>query len=335
MSKVTKVLNKDTGKYIDVSMTSEDKPQIDGTVIEKWQNIMNILARLGSFKASLINKLEEEYLEIFMLSDNEENPYDIGLKDPLGEGAYCERVLGSQSKLEVTNASLDPVWHDSLYVKYNLLSYYGLPIAWPDGELFGTLCVIDDKENQFDDDFQAIFDEFKKSIEKDLQILLDHHKLSQIAERDSLTGAYNRRKIDHIIDTEFQRCKRYGGVFSVVIMDIDRFKQINDVLGHQKGDEVLIAFADQFNRRIRTTDSFGRLGGDEFILVCPNTNMEDALQLMLGFSSQVEKSLAPLVEDFMFSYGVAEYADDPMFERILKRADQRLYKMKNMRKAKK
>lgn len=329
MSKVTKVFLKDSGKAAKVYFTDDNKPIIDELIKDKWQTIINKIAKLISVRASLINTLDEDHIEVFMLSQNETNPYKVGLCDPLGQGAYCEMVMGKKDKLNVKNAKEDPVWMNSLYAEYNLLSYYGLPIIWPDGEVFGTLCVIDDKENDFDDEFQEIFLEFKLSIEKDLEILMQRHELSLIAEFDGLTGVYNRRKIDSILDNEFSRSKRNHRVFSVVLFDLDRFKAINDVFGHQMGDTVLKEFARHLDNRIRKTDFFGRLGGDEFILICPDTDYDGTYNLIQSFRKNLLKDMRQFVEDFNFSYGIAVYDNDEKYEDILKKADDELYKMKN------
>jgi len=87
-------------------------------------------------------------------------------------------------------------------------------------------------------------------------------QLRFLADIDSLTGFYNRRKIEEILQGEMARSKRYGDPLSVIFIDIDNFKHINDTFGHRKGDEVLRKVADLIRREIRKTDSVGRFGGD-------------------------------------------------------------------------
>ncbi|MCH4888113.1 sensor domain-containing diguanylate cyclase [Acidaminobacter sp. JC074] len=332
MSKKAKVFIKETGKSEQVYFTDDNKPKIDKSVMDKWQIITNILAKLMDARASLINRLDTEFLEIFMMSQNEKNPYKVGLCDPVGQGAYCEMVVGKKQKLEVSNAIKDPVWHDSLYVDFNFISYYGVPVVWPDGEVFGTLCVIDDKENHFNEEFQSIFREFKLSMEKDLEILMKNAELTKAAEFDALTGVYNRRKLDAILEAEFLRSKRTKHVYSTVIMDLDGFKQINDLYGHQMGDKVLMTFAKSFIKRIRKTDFFGRLGGDEFLLICPDTDVQGALNLINSFSADLKANMTKLIKGFDFSYGIASFQDDQKFEHVLRRADEALYDMKKIKK---
>lgn len=326
--KKARVCLRDTNEIVEIKITSDSKPIIDDATLSKWQSITTILSRLMDARAGLINRIDSDYLEIFTTSINDKNPYKTGMCGKTGHGDYCEMVIGRKKRFMMADASKDEVWKNSPYIKYNFISYYGLPLVWPDGEVFGTLCVIDDKVNDFSDDFQSIFREFKLSIEKDLEILIHKHELSKVAELDVLTGVYNRRKLNDILKYEFARSKRYGNGLSVIVFDFDRFKFINDTYGHQVGDEVLVQFAKEMKDRIRETDFLFRLGGDEFILVCPNTTKILAQKLIFDINELVVRQLKSIVKEFDISYGIAEFEDDETYEKIIKRADDNLYKMK-------
>ncbi|MBF0235622.1 MAG: diguanylate cyclase, partial [Desulfamplus sp.] len=101
-------------------------------------------------------------------------------------------------------------------------------------------------------------------------------QINKLASTDKLTGLYNRLKIDEYIDSELQRTQRYNNKLSVILIDIDWFKKINDNYGHLTGDEVLVEFAQLISQRIRKTDLAGRWGGEEFIVVCPETSLDSA-----------------------------------------------------------
>lgn len=327
MSRVAKLYMKDSGEIIKVNITN-DKPHIDDVIQEKWQGILNIITKLISVRASLVNRLDEEHIEIFMKSQNENNPYSVGLCDPVGQGAYCELVMGSMKALVVENAKKDKVWEDSLYAEYNWLSYFGMPITWPDGEMFGTLCVIDSKENNFDETFQSLFAEFKGSMEKDLEILMQKHELALQAEIDGLTNVLNRRKIDEVLEMEFLRAKRYQHKLSIVMMDINKFKAINDHHGHLIGDKVLKVFARVFKERVRITDYFGRYGGDEFVLICPETDVTGVAIIIQDIEKQLAFEMASILDNFSFSYGISTYTTENNCLELLGKADTELYEMK-------
>lgn len=102
-------------------------------------------------------------------------------------------------------------------------------------------------------------------------------KISDLAIRDGLTGCFNRRHLFDLLNQEAARANRFDMSFSIAIIDLDHFKQINDQHGHQKGDEVLCAVTQEVISKLRTIDSFGRYGGEEFLLILPQTNLEGAL----------------------------------------------------------
>jgi diguanylate cyclase (GGDEF)-like protein/PAS domain S-box-containing protein len=110
------------------------------------------------------------------------------------------------------------------------------------------------------------------SVNKEL--VKTNRRLKQLAVRDSHTGLYNHRYLDEIVESEFARAKRYGHALSVVMLDIDYFKSINDVYGHQFGDIILKQFAKLVKKMLRRYDTVVRYGGEEFILICPGTDRQ-------------------------------------------------------------
>lgn len=158
-------------------------------------------------------------------------------------------------------------------------------------------------------------------------------QLKQLASTDPLTGCYNRRYFFELGENELKRSKRYGHVFSVLMMDIDHFKKINDEYGHAVGDATLVALAKTCLSSIRATDVFGRLGGEEFGIVFVETNLSDSIVLAERIRSELSEILVPVEKDvigFTVSIGLSEIRqDDISLDEILKRADQALYEAKN------
>jgi len=170
-------------------------------------------------------------------------------------------------------------------------------------------------------DYLVTLTDITKLKERELQI-------SNKAFYDGLTGVYNRNKFDELIDKELKRDKRYKNKLSVAIVDIDHFKSFNDTYGHLIGDEVLIMIANYLNTNVRDTDVFARWGGEEFVILFPETTKENAKivceKLRLGIS-ELEHSIAGSVTA---SFGITQYQDEDILSTLFKRSDDALYEAK-------
>lgn len=157
--------------------------------------------------------------------------------------------------------------------------------------------------------------------------------LSLMASYDSLTEVYNRRRLMEDAEREFLRTKRYGGNLSVLIIDIDSFKTINDQYGHLAGDKVLRSVAGIFKNRVRATDILGRYGGEEFIILLPQTTIENAFKIAENIRKQIEN--INIINDqqvihVTVSIGVATYkCNHENIQQLINQADLSLYKAKN------
>ena len=134
-----------------------------------------------------------------------------------------------------------------------------------------------------------------------------NNKLAELAVTDPLTGLYNRRALYEHLDREFNRSRRYGNSFAVCMLDIDHFKAVNDNYGHSMGDEVLKLVAATLNETIRRTDIVGRYGGEEFLILAPETPPEAAHILAERLRANVEENTraAPGLPDVTVSVGAA------------------------------
>jgi diguanylate cyclase (GGDEF)-like protein len=165
-------------------------------------------------------------------------------------------------------------------------------------------------------------------------------QVKELSERDELTGARNRRHLMRALERERQRAARTGATFSVAILDIDRFKQFNDVHGHQIGDEILGAFCACVQPCARDLDvlaredvdeSFGRYGGEEFLLLRPHTPIGGAMQCLERIRATVEVTPFRTSAGALgatFSAGVAEFREGESSAHLLARADAALYRAK-------
>jgi diguanylate cyclase (GGDEF)-like protein len=168
-----------------------------------------------------------------------------------------------------------------------------------------------------------------------MPILMEYEELKKLqinAATDALTGLYNRRLFEEYFSKELNRAKRYGQHLAVVIMDLHRFKDINDRYGHLVGDQALQAAASTMRKTLRTSDYAFRIGGDEFALLLPQSDPEQAAtlcrRLRTSYASVTEpmKLEMPLALD----YGIAVFPEDgDQQEALVRLADDRLYQMKN------
>jgi diguanylate cyclase (GGDEF)-like protein len=155
-------------------------------------------------------------------------------------------------------------------------------------------------------------------------------ELARLSVTDTLTGLYNRLKTDAVLENEFQRSLRFGQNFSVILIDIDRFKQVNDTHGHQVGDQVLMALANILQANTRDTDVLGRWGGEEFIVICPHTEQDGAVKLAENLRAHVQSQHIPTVGRITASFGVATYRAGEQPKDIVTRADAALYQAKHL-----
>jgi len=147
------------------------KIQIPQETIDTWQSLLTLMAAKYLIPAALIMKIESPDIKVFLSSDSEGNPYEAGDSEYLvGSGLYCERVIKTKSKLLVPNALTDPEWDKNPDIKLNMISYVGLPILLPNKEVFGTICMLDSKENFYEGDSTKVLELFKSYIESYLDL---------------------------------------------------------------------------------------------------------------------------------------------------------------------
>lgn len=156
----------------------------------------------------------------------------------------------------------------------------------------------------------------------------ESRRFEYLSVTDALTGTYNRLKFDSVLESEIQRAKRFNRAFSLVMFDIDQFKDINDTFGHDAGDEILKALTRALAKHIRTTDTFARWGGDEFAVLVVETPIEGATALAEKLRTEVEATNVAFGK-LTCSFGVTEFKETDDLASIIKRVDNALYEAKS------
>ena len=196
-----------------------------------------------------------------------------------------------------------------------------MPLRTPDGYNVGAICAIDTAPRAFTEHDAALLTRFARLVEGELQ-------LRQIAATDYLTGALSRGAWTERAQIEVSRARRYGRTLSMAMVDIDNFKAINDAYGHPAGDTVIRHIAELCMLSLRRSDSFGRYGGEEFVLLMPETPAAAAY----GVADRIRRVFANNPHDLgtpvfcTVSIGVSELdAADTSVDSLVNRADRALY----------
>ncbi|MEP7241815.1 MAG: sensor domain-containing diguanylate cyclase [Devosia sp.] len=202
------------------------------------------------------------------------------------EESFCGETIRHRGPMAVNDATADGRFAGSLMVTgpAHVRSYLGVPLTTPDGYHIGALCALDREPRPFDARDASI-------LEKLAQIVVEQLELRQIARQDSMTGALTRRGFLAEAEREFHRASRYDRPSALAVIDVDNFKAINDRHGHPVGDAVLIAIANATMATMRKSDVFGRLGGEEFGLLLPETDPQEAGDAVERIRRAIEHTL--------------------------------------------
>ncbi|MGM4916253.1 GAF domain-containing sensor histidine kinase [Tardiphaga sp. 813_E8_N1_3] len=143
--------------------------QVPAEVMQKWQEIVDLLAEILCVPSALIMRVESPNIKVFVSSASKGNPYEPDEVARLDTGLYCETVMSTRQPLNVPNALQDEAWKSNPDIKLGMISYLGVPITWPDGEMFGTICVLDKKSNEFSELYLRLLLLWRDVLQADLR----------------------------------------------------------------------------------------------------------------------------------------------------------------------
>ena len=232
--------------------------------------------------------------------------------DRPARGQFVQRFLRTVAQLDLTEAQSLEHWEQILVRRQELSESLGKRISLK----------------------TAMVDVLASSNFLRVPILMEYEDLKKLqinAATDPLTGLYNRRLFEEYFDKELNRARRYNQSVALVIMDLHRLKEVNDRYGHQKGDQALQIAANTLRKSLRTSDYAFRIGGDEFALLLPQTDPEQAAALSRRVRTVYDSAIQPmrLEVSLGLDYGVAVYPEDGDQKEVLIRvADERLYQLK-------
>ena len=211
----------------------------------------------------------------------------------------------------ITPEEWDGMTHDWLKVRYE--QERDLTVVW---QILGMLAAL------------ALYRDLElRRFNRELTRL--NSELQQLYRTDRLTGIANRHLLEEQIRHEVDRARRYGQIFSVIMLDIDRFKDINDTRGHAAGDVILKEVGALLAAQTRASDTVGRWGGEEFLLICTASELEGAVQLAESLRMHIRTTLQSNSEPVTASFGVAQYRPGESPDAIIQRADLAMYAAKS------
>ncbi|HWU84400.1 MAG TPA: sensor domain-containing diguanylate cyclase [Rhodocyclaceae bacterium] len=246
------------------------------------------------------------------------------------EQSFCAHaILDPERLFVVTDAMSDLRFRDNPLVlgEPGIRFYAGAPLVSPTGEALGTVCVIDTRPRQLAASQLAALEALARQVIALLEMRRLVGELETISTTDGLTGLRNRRAFDERLLEEHHRSERSHEPFSLLLADIDRFKEYNDSFGHQAGDDVLGEVARILQYTVRSYDLAARYGGEEFAVILPDTDKAGAMELAERLRRGIERA-EWLNRKITVSIGVATLVPGQTIPALIEEADRALYTAK-------
>ena len=294
---------------------------LDSVPEERFDRLTRMAKRLFGVPIALVSLVDKDrqWFKSAEGLDASETPRDI---------SFCgHAILGSEVFI-IPDASKDERFADNPLVldKPDIRFYAGCPLKAEDGSKLGTLCVIDQEPRNISEDDREILQDLASMVEREIAAV-------QLATLDELTQISNRRGFMMLAHHSLNLSVRQQLPTSLVFIDLNKLKPVNDKFGHAEGDAALIAFAQQMKSVFRDSDLFARLGGDEFVVLLSNASEELTGRVMARLQQSLNKynEEANRGYDISFSFGAVEFDPDkhPSLEELLAEGDSLMYAHKN------
>jgi len=293
---------------------------LDSSPEERFDRITRVAKQLFNVPIALISLVDtdRQWFKSRVGLDASETNRDI---------SFCGHAILSDDVFIVENALNDLRFCDNPLVTGGpkIRFYAGAPLAMPSGNKLGTLCIISTEAREFDLKQRALLHDLS-------EIVISELVSQQAATQDVLTEIHNRRGFEMLAQKTLASCARYGWKSTLVFLDLNKFKEINDNYGHKAGDQALIDFAQLLNEIVRESDIIARFGGDEFVVMLMNTaeniarsKVGDFMQKLKQYNQQGTQAY-----ELWASYGIVEYVPGKHgnLEDLISAADSLMYQNK-------
>jgi diguanylate cyclase (GGDEF)-like protein len=301
--------------------SSLDIQEIFGSFIEELKKVVDVAW-------ATIVLTEENNFRCMALSAKEGSAYQVGDRVPM-EGTGTGWVVTQKKSFIEPDISREMYFTTGKqFYQMGLRTMAYLPLI-AKGRAIGSFIVASKLPNAYNQRHVKLLEQLASQIAMPLENSQLYAKAEQKARVDELTRLLNRRSLDEMIDSEIGRHSRYGGAFTLAILDLDSFKSYNDSYGHLSGDRLLREVGHVIKSAIRNVDYAFRYGGDEFAILLPQTSIEDALQVLERVREKIADSLDSGDIRITSSIGLASWPDDGISHTdIIAAADSTLYRAK-------
>jgi len=289
---------------------------------ERFDRITRMARRIFGVPIALVS-LVDESRQWFKSCDG------LSIREADRKGSFCSQAILQRNTYIIEDAKTDPNFQNNPFVvgEPYIRFYAGHPLRAPNGEALGTLCVMDSEPRQLTREDIEMLTDLASIVERELIAI-------QLSLIDEMTRISNRRGFFLLSKYSLEICRRQLLPASLVFLDLNKFKHINDTYGHKEGDKVLILFADKMRQSFRSSDIFARLGGDEFVVLLTNIKPDEVQDLIQRFKHSLIESTIQLglTYNVDFSFGIAAF--DPVkhanIDALIEEADQAMYLNKTL-----
>jgi len=293
---------------------------LDSDKDERFDRLTRLTASIFEVPIALVS-LVDENRQWF------KSCYGLNATETERDVSFCGHAILDDDVFVIEDTYQDPRFVDNpLVIGEPYIRFYaGYPIKYADNVKLGTICLLDTRPRHFKLRERQILHDLAKLVEHEIHA-------TQLATIDELTEIYNRRGFFASASQSLNLCRRQSLPVSLVFLDLNKFKQINDRFGHAQGDKVLREFAQLLTRVCRQTDISARIGGDEFVLLLPNAIATEVKKILMRFEDLVAQSNTDQPKEYTiaYSYGVVHFDKDRhlSLDDLLTEGDQIMYKRK-------
>jgi diguanylate cyclase (GGDEF)-like protein len=287
---------------------------------ERFDRLTRMAKRLFDVPIALVSLVDEnrQWFKSCIGLDATETPRDISF---CGHAILDEGIFIIPDTLQDARFSDNPLVTGEPHIRF----YAGCPLRYVDGSQLGTLCIVDRTPRNLDDEDLEALKDLAATAERELAAIL-------MATLDDLTGVNNRRGFLLLAEQELKLCDRLGLPASLLFLDLNDFKSINDTFGHAEGDRALVTFASQVKQVCRTSDVIARLGGDEFVILLIKSSRSHAKEITSRLQRNIHRQNTASGKGYNISFSCGVVGFDPQkhhsIDELLEQGDAVMYENK-------